>query len=172
MAPVVSVHIADVGVGTALRVLARRPRPGSIDGLRQAEVGTAAPLSGSRRQPPQLGRVALIGFWDDDDAVEAFVRDHPLAERLRGGWHARLEPLRRHGSWPGLPDELTTSRHTDYDGPAVVLTLGRLRLRRAVAFLRASAGAEAAAVVAPGARWATALARPPFVATCSLWEST
>ncbi|MEJ7583408.1 MAG: hypothetical protein WKF43_04815, partial [Acidimicrobiales bacterium] len=29
-----------------------------------------------------------------------------------------------------------------------------------------------AAIVAPGAIWTTGLARPPFVATCSLWEST
>jgi hypothetical protein len=172
VAPVVSVHIADVGVRSALRLLAARPRPGAIPGLRHADVGTAAPLSASILPSPTFGRVGFIGFWDDDAAVDRFVREDPLARRLRRGWHARLEPLRRFGAWPGLPDDLSTSRHTEYDGPAVVLTLGRLRLPRAVAFLRASARAEGAVLAAPGLRWATGFARPPTVATCSLWDST
>ena len=52
-----------------------------------------------------------------------------------------------------------------------MLTLGRLRLSQAVRFLRTSAKAEAAVLSAPGVRWASGLAKPPFVATCSLWES-
>jgi hypothetical protein len=53
-----------------------------------------------------------------------------------------------------------------------VLTLGRLRAKRAPAFFKASAGAEQSLLRAEGVIWATALARPPFVSTCSLWEST
>lgn len=60
----------------------------------------------------------------------------------------------------------------DHDGPAAVLTLGRLRLTQAIRFLRTSAKAEARALTAPGLIWGTALVRPPFVATCSLWETT
>ena len=53
----------------------------------------------------------------------------------------------------------------------MVLTLGRLRLTRALPFFRTSAKAEGAVLDAPGLIWATGLARPPFVSTCSLWES-
>ncbi len=53
-----------------------------------------------------------------------------------------------------------------------MLTLGRLRLTQLPRFLRTSAVAEGRAIEAPGMIWATGLARPPFVATCSLWEST
>jgi hypothetical protein len=38
--------------------------------------------------------------------------------------------------------------------------------------LRVSAAAEGRVLEAPGLIWATGLARPPFVSTCSLWEST
>jgi hypothetical protein len=41
-----------------------------------------------------------------------------------------------------------------------------------VRFLRTSAKAEARVVEAPGLIWATGLGRPPFVATCSLWQTT
>jgi hypothetical protein len=52
-----------------------------------------------------------------------------------------------------------------------VLTLGRLRLTQTVRFVRASGLAERRAVASAGLVWATGMARPPFVATCSLWES-
>src|SRR5947208_4552487 len=139
-----SVHIANVGLGSALRVLRRAPRPGSVPGLRQANVALAAPLSAKVRPAPDFHRVALIAFWDDDDSLDRFLRDDPLAARLAGGWHVRLEPLRKFGSWPGVPDEIPRGRTTDYDGPAAVLTLGRLRLTQAPRFFRNSAKAGGA----------------------------
>ena len=173
MPVITSVHLTDVGVPAALRLLRKPPAPGRVDGLRQADVGTAAPLRGSSPLArPMLGRVALIAFWDDDAALDAFLAHDPMADALAGGWHARLEPLRAFGDWPGLPADISRDRSTEHTGPSVVLTLGRLRLRHAVRFLRTSRPAEAEALSAPGFVWGTALAKPPFVATCSLWEST
>jgi hypothetical protein len=169
---IASVHIADVGVRRALRVLRKAPKAATTPGLRTANVAVAAPLRASVLSPPQFGRVALLAFWDDEDALERFDREDPIARTLAGGWHVRLEPLRAWGSWPGVPNDIPTARTVDYDGPAVVLTLGRLRVTQAVRFFRTSAAAERAARVAPGMTWGTALARPPFVATCSLWKSS
>jgi hypothetical protein len=168
---IASVHLADVGWRSTFGMLRRHPRPESVAGLRGAEMAIAAPLSGSPLPSLDLGRVALIAFWDDDDAVDRFLSRHPIAERLAGGWHARLEPLRAFGSWPGLPADLPRNRTVEHDGPAAVITLGRLRLSQAVRFLRASNKAETGVLDAPGLTWATGLARPPVVATCSLWES-
>jgi hypothetical protein len=168
MTVIASVHIADVGATTAFRL---RP-PRGVAGLRHADLGLAALFGASIRPSPMLGRAGMIAFWDDEDALDRFLADHPLAARLAEGWSARLEPLRAFGDWPGLPADIKRDRVTDHDGPAIVLTLGQLRLRRAPRFLRTSAKAEAAALQAPGMVWATALARPPFVATCSVWDST
>jgi hypothetical protein len=169
--PVVSVHIADLRLGDALRVLRRAPRPGSIAGLRHADVGSAAPLGPSVLPRPSFRRAALLAFWDDAPAAERFAAEHELAARFRGGWHARLRPLRAFGAWPGLPDDLERGRRTTYDGPTVVLTLGRLHPTRIVRFLRTAAPASGAAASADGFVWGTGLARPPFFATCSLWAS-
>jgi hypothetical protein len=169
---VASVHIADVGPGRALALLRKAPAPGSIHGLRHANVGVCVPLSGAGRPIPSPGRVVLVGWWDDDDAVGRFESGHPLAAALSGGWHARLAPVRAHGTWPGLPSGIDTQRDAALDGPAIVLTLGRLRLTQTRRFLKASRPAERAASAAPGLLWGTAAARPPFVATCSLWASS
>jgi hypothetical protein len=168
---IASVHIADLGAGAALGVLRKAPKPASTPGLRHANVALAAPLSGSALPKPTFGRVGLVAFWDDDAALDRFLGEHPMAAKLAGGWQVRLEPLRAFGSWPGLPPEIPSSRAAGSDDPVAVLTLGRLRTTQAVRFFRTSAKAEGAAIVAPGFLWATGLARPPFVATCSLWES-
>jgi hypothetical protein len=169
---IASVHLADVGARSALSILRKRPDPAAVEGLRHADVALAAPLRGSLRPAPDPGRIGLVAFWDSDDALDGFLAHDRTAARLAPGWHVRLEPLRAFGSWPGLPDDVPAARQTDYTGPAVVLTLGRLRLSQAVRFLRTSAKAEGAVVEAPGLTWATGLGRPPFVGTCSLWQST
>ena len=161
-----SVHLADLGIASALSL--RRPK---ADGLLNANIGLAVPLASS---PLRVvgGRVGLIAFWEGEDALDRFLGSHPVAAKLAGGWRARLEPLRRWGLWPGLPASVPMSRDVDHDGPALVLTLGRLRLSQTIRFLRASRRAETEAVGSAGMTWGTALARPPFVATCSIWESS
>ena len=170
---IASVHIADLGARSALVVNRKAPRAGSIAGLRSAAVGLAAPLSAKVLPSVQFGRAGLIAFWDDDDAIDRFLADHPLAAKFASGWHVRLEPLRAFGTWPGLPGDIPAQRHVEHEGPVAVLTLGRPRTRELVRFLRTTAKAAASAVASPGMLWGTGLARPPsFVATCSLWEST
>jgi hypothetical protein len=169
---IASVHIADVGPRTALaHVLTGRRRVAGVAGLRDARVALAAPLGGALRPKPDVGRAALVAFWDDDAALDAFLATNRVAHTFANGWHARLAPLRAFGAWPGLPDDVPRARDVVHDGPAAVLTLGRLRLNRAVPFFRTSAKAEARVLDAPGLIFATGLGKPPFVATCSLWRS-
>jgi hypothetical protein len=169
---IASVHIADVGAGAGLSVVRAAPKPAAVRGLRHANVAVTAPLSASLLARPDPGRVALVAFWDDDAALDGFLAAHAMAAKLAGGWHVRLEPLRAFGSWPGLPIDTPPSRAVEHEGPVAALTLGRLRLSQTVRFVRTSAKAEAAVLAASGLIWATGLARPPFVSTCSLWEST
>lgn len=157
---IASVHLADIGPRTALSIVRKSPKPGRVDGLRHADAALAAPLRASIRPGPDLGRIGLVAFWDDDAALDRFLADDPVAVTLAGGWRVRLEPLRAFGSWPGLPDDVPTVRATAHDGPAVVLTLGRLRLTQTLRFLRTSAKAEGAVGGAPGLIWATGLGRP------------
>lgn len=164
---VVSVHVADVG---ARGPLMRAPKPSQVAGLRHANVGLCAALG---NVPPRVnpGRVAMVAFWDNEDALDAFSTTNPMADRLSSGWHARLEPLRAFGAWPGLDDDVSRKRAVVSEGPVVVTTLGRLRLTQTVRFLRASARAESRVLKAPGLLWATGVAGPPFVATISIWET-
>jgi heme-degrading monooxygenase HmoA len=169
---IASVQLADLRVSKTIGAMRRPPLPGKVAGLRWAMLALAAPLRKHVLPAPTLRRAALVGFWDDDASLDAFVASEPAAATFARGWFARLEPLRAFGTWPGLDTDLPKSRRVEYDGPAVVLTLGRLRLTQAIRFLKTSAKAEEAVLRAPGLVWATGLGKPPFVATCSVWEST
>ena len=113
-----------------------------------------------------------MAFWDDEEAVDQFIEAHPVGRRFDGGFQARLRPLRAFGSWPGLPPDIPDARAVPHEGPVVVLTLGSLRISQTVRFLRASRPAEKAAANAEGMIWGTAAARPPFVATISIWKDS
>ena len=131
---IASVHLADVGVRSALALNRKAPSPGSIPGLRHANIALAAPLGGSVLPTPQFSRVGLIAFWEDDDAIDGFLSSHPLAAKLSSGWHTRLEPLRAHGTWPGLPTDLPKQRAVEHEGPVAALTLGRPRVSQFIRF--------------------------------------
>jgi hypothetical protein len=169
---IASVHLADLGVPRALRFLRQTRSARATPGLRYAALTTAAPLSERVLPRPTPARAALIAAWDDDAALDRFLADSPLAEQLRGGWHARLAATHIFGAWRALDGLLAEPAPMDDDETAAVLTIGRLRLSQTPRFLRASAGAEGLAKSDPAMLAGAALARPPLVATFSLWRST
>ncbi|MEU5213375.1 spheroidene monooxygenase [Streptomyces sp. NPDC020742] len=174
---ILSFHVADLGVRsfrTVHTVLREHPERADVPGLRSAHMTlTGAIASG----PPQVrpGRVALLASWEDDAALDRFLAESPLAQRLADGWQLRLRPVRITGAWSDLPpgtDPDADAALTAEDGPVAVLTLGQLRLRRALPFLRANSRAAGRAAADPALVASLALARPPrFVGTFSLWGS-
>lgn len=170
---VVSVHIADVGARRGIGLFRRGRRAFDAPGLRYAEAAARIPLGGKGPPLASPGRIALISSWDDDAALDRFAAEHPLAQRLAGGWHVRLEPTRVYGDWPEMPELPAEEERMEPDEPAAVLTLGRPRVRRLIPFVRTSRPAEALAVEHPAFVAGTALLRPPiaFVATFTLWRT-
>ncbi|MFE1771732.1 spheroidene monooxygenase [Streptomyces sp. NPDC059008] len=169
---IVSVHFADLGARSVRGILRERPQPGDVPGLRHAQtLLTGAVAAG----PPKLrpGRAALLAAWEDDAALDRFLAESPLARRLAGGWQVRLQPVRVSGSWRSMPIEAEPGAALDEeDEPVAVLTLGQLRLRRALPFLRANSRAAGRAAADPALVASVALARPPrFVGTFSIWRS-
>jgi hypothetical protein len=81
-------------------------------------------------------------------------------------------PLRIHGAWPGIGDDVPTHRNVEHEGPVLVLTLAKTKFSRGIPFARASKPAEKSVVTAPGNVFASAVLRPPFMSTVSLWESS
>ena len=165
---IASLLVADIGPRAATL---RSPKPGKVPGLRSATIGLTAPLGGGRIPRPQIGRAMFVSFWDDEAALNAYLADSRLAAHFADGFRMRMKPLRAHGTWPGLPDDIPRSRKVETEGPTAVITIARLKMSQAYRFFKANAVAEQRVVQAPGLVWATGFAQPPVLATCSLWES-
>jgi hypothetical protein len=164
------VQLAEIGVPAASRLLRRPLRAAEVPGLRYSETMLSAPLGPHLLPRVRLDRVGVLSVWDGDAAVDAFLATHPLAAAVEGGYRVRLRPTRVVGGW-GPIGEIPVDPGAEGDGPAAVLTLGRLRPARALPFLRASARAEQDALASPDMILASGLARPPrTVATFSLWR--
>ncbi|MFF4289278.1 spheroidene monooxygenase [Streptomyces sp. NPDC001633] len=231
---IISLHVADVGARAMPALLRERLHPGEVPGLRSARTTLTGAIEAGLLPKLHPGRVALLASWEDDAALDGFLRTEqsPLAERLAGGWHVRLRPIRMSGSWSAMPVEVAPGtatdddhgyggqrygeqEHREQDGqgqdgrgpdgdgrgldgddrgpdgrglesgeryvevvagatatPVAVLTLGQLRLRRALPFLRANSRAAGRAAADPALLASLALARPPrFVSTFSIWQS-
>ena len=169
---IASMHFADLGAASkAIRLKA--PQPSEVPGLRSARTGVAALFTKSplpSLQPSRAGPDRVLGRRCRARPIPSRAPDR----RCTIGWVASTAGTAAapHGAWPGLDVDVPKSRNTEHSGLSAVMTLGRTKWTRIPVFLRTSAGAEAAAVDAPGKVWATALAKPPFFATCSVWEST
>ena len=171
-----SFHLAEVHSGATARAMARRPghrRP--VRGLRLAEpmgsMRLGAPVVSPDRM--QLRRIAMFCAWDDEAALDAFLQDDPLGRRLAGGWHVRLEFLRRWGHVTELADLPEAAGRSDPEEPAVAFTLARMKIPEVPRFLHWGRPVERFVRDHPGVTLALAAARPPrTVATFTIWRTT
>ena len=120
----------------------------------------------------QLGRVAMFAEWNDEAALERFLAHDRLGRQLAGGWHVRLQFLRRYGQVAALSDLPPRAGRWDPDEPVVAVTLARLKLPELSRFLRWGRPVERLVAAHPGTTFATAAIRPPRTfSTFSIWRT-
>ena len=105
----------------------------------------------------------MIAAWGEDAAIDGFLAADPVGRELAAGWHVRMEPIRVTGSWAAMTGLPARPLPVHDEEPVAVLTLGRLRLGRALSFLRSAGRAEAEVLASPALLASTGLARPPHL---------
>jgi hypothetical protein len=169
-----SLHLAELPPTVTARALRRGPSGASVPGLDHAECLALMRLGAAVASPDrlQLRRMAVFAQWRDEEALEAFLSGDLLGRRLAGGWHVRLEFLRRWSTLEALADLPPRVGRCDADEPVVAITLARMRLPEVPRFLRWGRPVERLVRDHPGTTLALAALRPPrTVATFSVWRS-
>lgn len=118
-------HLVEVPVATAVSLLRRPPTPAACRGLRHAECLSLMRLGAPTLSPArlQLRRLAMFARWDDDAAVDEFLAGSRHGEHLAGGWHVRMDFLRRWSHLAALPDLPSRADDWDDDEPVVAVTV-------------------------------------------------
>jgi hypothetical protein len=165
-----SFHLALLPPSLTLRALRRGPRAA---GLRHAEclalMRLGSPAVSLERM--QLRRLALFAEWEDESALERFLVDDELGRRLDGGWHVRLQYLRRYGGVAALAGLPVRAGSWDPEEPIVAVTLARLKLPELPRFLKWGRPVERLVANHPGTTFATAAIRPPRTfSTFTIWR--
>ena len=168
-----SFHLAEVPRSVGARALVRSPSSPAA-GLDHAEflslMRLGAPVVSSDRL--QLGRLAVFAQWRDEDALAQFLARDPLGRALAGGWHLRLEFMRRWSSIAALPDLPVRAGRWQQDEPVVAVTLARMRLPELPRFLRHGRPVERLVRDHPAVSLAVAALRPPrTISTFSVWRT-
>jgi hypothetical protein len=166
-----SFHLAQAPLHRAVGALVRPP---SAPGLRHIEVLVGMRLGSPAVSPRrmQLRRLAVFAEWADEAALETFLTEHPFGRALGGGWHVRLEFLRRWGMVRELAHLPAEAGRTDPGEPVVAVTLARMRLPELPRFIRWGRPVERQVRDHPATTLALAAMRPPrSVSTFSVWTS-
>ncbi|SDE36047.1 hypothetical protein [Glycomyces harbinensis] len=149
-------------------------RPPSAPGLRHLEVlvgmQLGAPVVSPRRM--QLRHLAVFAEWEDEAALEDFLAQRAFGRTLSGGWHVRLEFLRRWGAVGELAHLPAEAERADPGEPIVAVTLARVRLPELPRFIRWGRPVERQVRDHPETTLALAAMRPfRTVSTFSVWTS-
>jgi hypothetical protein len=118
----------------------------------------------------------MVACWEEEDALDRFLRDHPTGQVFADGWHVRMELMRAVGVWPGVHDDLAATAGAEKvtnEGPSVAVTIGTAYLKTIVPFLRVNRGLEDQFLDTPTGLWGTAFTNLPqrLVGTLTVWES-
>jgi len=120
----------------------------------------------------QLRHLAVFARWESERALDAFLTESELGCSLAGGWHVRLEFLRRWGRVAAFADLPASVGEVAPEAPVVAVTLARLKLLQVPRFIRWGRPVEELVRDHPGTTLALAAMRlPGTVSTFSVWRS-
>jgi len=120
----------------------------------------------------QLRKLAMFAFWDNEEAIDAFLADTRLGCKLAEGWHVRLQFLRQWGQFSEFDNLPEPVADTDPEQPIVAVTLARLKLPEVFRFIRWGKPVEELVRDNPNTSLAMAAMRPARTfSTFSVWRS-
>lgn len=166
---IASVHVVDTGV--VANLTRRAPKPATVPGLRWSRKALCGELSPGALPVPDLHRGALVAWWDDDAALDAFLADDPRAGAYAAGFTVRLLPVRGRATWPKADFDAAPAAPIAHEGIHAAATLGSAHVLKVPGFFKVSGGLEQQFVDDEHAVWGLAITMPPrMVMTLTFWE--
>lgn len=167
-------HLVKSGFSSTIRALVNPPRPHKISGLIHAECMAGMTLGSPIFSPSRilLGQLVVFAQWENELAIDHFLKNDTLGKTLATGWHVRLKYLRQWGKIDEFLIPKASEEADDPEMPVVAVTLARMRLLQVPRFIRWGRPVEKLVRDHPGVSLALAAMRlPRTVSTFSIWNA-
>jgi hypothetical protein len=167
-------HLVKTSYFKAFRAIFFSIKPKNTPGLIHAECMTVMTLGSSVFSPKRMlvRQVAVFAQWENETAVDNFLKQDRFGKILSKGWHTRLTFIRQWGKlsefeFPDVNDSIDES-----DAPVVAVTIARMKLFQVPRFIKWGKPVEKLVRDHPGTTLSLASIRlPRTVSTFSVWKT-
>lgn len=171
---VFTVHLRKTSISQTLKALFHPPNADKIPGLIHAEcmmgMTLGSPIFSFSRV--LINQLVVFAQWENEAAIDNYLKNDSLGKVLAKGWHVRLTYLRQWGFINEFSIPKTGIELDDPDAPVVAVTLARMKFLQIPRFIRWGRPVEKLVRDHPGISLALAATRfPRTVSTFSVWNS-
>ena len=170
---VFSYHLVKPSLISALKMMLFPIKSKNVNGLIHAETMTAMVLGSSVFSKSRFFNREIVVFaqWENENALNEFLKSNSTGKQLSKGWHIRLEFLRQ---WGGITGFQIPTLEIDIDDkqPVVAVTIARMKYSQIPRFIRWGRPVEKQVRDDNGTTISLASIRyPNIISTFSIWKT-
>lgn len=167
-------HLVKTSYITAIRAYFTPIKPKNTPGLIHAECMTAmtlgSPIYSSKRM--LVRQIAVFAQWENETAIDNFLKQNRMGKILFRGWHTRLKFIRQWGKFSDFEFPSEDLPSVDSDSPVVAVTIARMKMFQVPRFIKWGRPVEKLVRDHPGTTLSLASIRlPNTVSTFSIWRT-
>lgn len=167
-------HLVQTSYLSAFHAVLFVPKPGRVPGLIHAECMNAMTLGAPVFSLSRilLRQVAVLAQWENETAIDQFLKAEKVGRVLAKGWHTRLAFMRQWGSIKGFSLPVPVVETDTPDEPVVAVTIARMKFPEIPRFIRWGRPVEKLVRDHPGTTLSLASVKlPNTVSTFSVWKT-
>jgi hypothetical protein len=167
-------HLVKTSYASALKGILFPPKSKNNSGLIHAECMTSMTLGSPVFSPSRIltRQIAVFAQWENEEAIDNFLKDNVIGKILANGWHVRLIFMRQWGKISGFEMNDAPLEIDPVNSPVVAVTIARMKLSEVPRFIHWGRPVERLVRDHPGTILSSASIRfPRTVSTFSIWKS-
>jgi len=169
-----SYHLVKIPLKLAIKGLFSDPIHKNTNGLIHSEYMTAMTLGSPILSPSRflINQVAIFAQWENEEAIENYLKKEKFGKILTKGWHIRLAFMREWGKISGFNIPEQKAKLESPLSPVVAVTIARMKPLAVPRFIHWGRPVEKLVRDHSGTLFSLASFRfPNTVSTFSIWKT-
>lgn len=171
---VFSYHLVKLPLLVAIKGIFSNPIVKNTKGLIHSEYMSAMTLGSPILSPSRIlvRQVALFAQWENEIALDEYLKNDNFGKRLAKGWHVRLDFLRQWGEFKAFKIPKQKKELEKNTSPVVAVTIARMKPFEVPRFIHWGRPVEKLVRDHPGTTLSLASYNfPNTVSTFSIWKT-